>query len=422
LHCKRYRSYRTILVMHQATAPLKPPSVLVVEDERIVARDIGRMLAEQGYEVAGYASSSREAIEKALSTRPDLVLMDIHLEGKGDGTEAAFEIRQQVGSSVVYLTAFSDPATLARAKRANPLGYVLKPFTAPDLTCALEIALHERRVAAATARRTGQPKIEIALPPDSTSVSPTELLTSDSTQSPEDARKLAEENRDLRTFGLALVHELHGPLSTLSAIADMMTADFSTALPAEGLDMLRRVRDTTQRVRRLTNDVHRLSSVEHQLIYDEQVDLGWLVERPLRELRQRDPARDVHTNIESGLFVRGDARLLQIALENLLRNAWKHTACRTRAHITIGRSKVGDVTAFYVQDDGIGFDGRLVGKLSNPFVRLHYVNEFEGSGLGLFIARRIIERHGGRMWARSETGYGATFFFTLPLPSSMDAS
>jgi signal transduction histidine kinase len=177
--------------------------------------------------------------------------------------------------------------------------------------------------------------------------------------------------------------------------------------------MLRRLRETTQRMRRLTNDVHRLSSVEHQLIYDERVDLGALAEKPLRELRQREPQRNVRTTIANNLFVRGDARLLQIAMENLLRNAWKFTGKREAAHITVGRTAVDGVTAFYVQDDGAGFDSRLASKISKPFVRLHYTADFEGTGLGLFMTRRIIERHGGTMWARSSTGYGATFFFTL---------
>jgi signal transduction histidine kinase len=393
-------------------------SVLVVEDERLVARDIGRMLLELGYEVAGYAVTSTEALEKARATKPDLVLMDVRLGGNSDGTDAAFDIHQQVGSSVIYLTAFSDQATLIKAKRANPLGYILKPFTMPDLTCALEIAVHKRRVEQQVARASlaeAHSDMPGALGSDTLVLGSLEAGDGATAE----LSRLQQENRDLRAYGAALVAELRHPMSTMRGSLDrLLERDKSTA-PGNGTEELSRMDVALVHMKRLANDIDRLARLENQLMQEERVDLKALAEKPLRYLQQQHPERVVQFTADDDLLVRGDARLLQIALENLLKNAWKFTTSRATASIRLGRARVDGQTAFFVQDNGVGFDGRLASKLSRPFVRLHYATNFEGTGLGLFIARRIIERHGAQMWANSSVDYGATFFFTLPFSTAL---
>jgi signal transduction histidine kinase len=398
-------------------------SVLVVEDERLVARDIGRMLLELGYSVAGYAVSSAEAVEKARATRPDIVLMDVRLDGNSDGTDAAFDIHQEVGSSVIYLTAFSDQATLIKAKRANPLGYILKPFTMPDLTCALEIAVHRRRVDQQLARSSREsaptPNLRNDGPPASIRADATMLGAlegADATTS--SLSSLQQENRDLRAYGAALVDELRHPMSTMRGSLDLVLRGAAQKLSADEAEALQRMDEALARMKRLANDIDRLAHLENQLMQEERVDLAALADKPLRDLRRKNPERVVQFKADNELLVRGDARLLQIALENLIRNAWKFTANRATASIRLGRATVEGQTAFFVQDNGVGFDSRLASKLSRPFVRLHYATNFEGTGLGLFIARRIIERHGGQMWAHSSVDYGATFFFTLPFSTT----
>lgn len=396
-------------------------SVLVVEDERLVARDIGRMLLELGYHVAGYAVSSAEAVEKARATRPDLVLMDVHLAGNSDGTDAAFDINQELGSSVIYLTAFSDQATLTKAKRANPLGYLLKPFTMPDLTCALEIAVHKRRVDRAQRGSSIPTSSPVGAPPTRELVEQegASLLGSASADE-EDTTSMSallEENRDLRAYGAALVDELRHPMSTLRGALDQLLQTDPHKQEHEQAQLLR-MDDALLRMKRLADDIDRLARLENQLLHQERVDLAALAEKPLRVLREQEPQREVQFSCDPDLFVQGDARLLQIVLDNLLRNAWKFTGPRMRAKIKLGRTIHQGQPAYFVQDNGVGFDGRLAGKLSKPFVRLHYANHFAGTGLGLFIARRVIERHGGHMWANSSPDYGATFFFTLPFSGS----
>jgi signal transduction histidine kinase len=230
---------------------------------------------------------------------------------------------------------------------------------------------------------------------------------------------LQQENRDLRAYGAALVEELRHPMSTMRGSLEILLQGHLQTSDAEALQ---RMDDALVRMTRLANDIDRLARLENELIEEERVDLKALAERPLRYLQQKDPERVVQFSADDGLSVRGDARLLQIAMENLLRNAWKFTARRAAAVIRLGRTTIEGQTAFFVQDNGAGFDSRLASKLSRPFVRLHYATNPEGTGLGLFIARRIIERHGGQMWAHSSVDYGATFFFTLPFSAIRPAS
>jgi signal transduction histidine kinase len=159
----------------------------------------------------------------------------------------------------------------------------------------------------------------------------------------------------------------------------------------------------------LIEDLLELSRITRAPLQLDPVDLSAVARAIVEELRRADPARVVQVEISPGLTARGDRRLLAIALENLLGNAWKFTSKRAQAHIWFGRE--GD--AFFVRDDGAGFDMAFAGKLFAPFQRLHHVNEFDGTGVGLATVQRIVARHGGRISARAVEGEGATFLFTL---------
>jgi signal transduction histidine kinase len=376
------------------------------------------MLVELGYELAGYAASAREALEKARATQPDLVLMDIHLEGSVDGTCAAADLHDQLGCSILYLTAFSDTATLRKARRARPLGYLLKPFTMPDLMCALDVA-RQRHVERTTtshgrgARRSRAPSGQSA-PSERPAYGVERRDDPFSGEALEMAQRkirlLEQENRDLAVYGAALTHELRNPLTIAIGCTELLEQE--PALSPTGLEVLPRIREATVRMQQLTDDVLRLSRWEHQLIYEESLDLALLADKPLRELRLREPRRQVA--VEPRLIARGDARLLQIVIDNLLRNAWKFTQNCELGSVKIGRILSEGESTFFVRDNGIGFDDRTSSRLFEPFKRLHAGGPFEGTGVGLFVTSRIIQRHGGRIWAESSPGQGATFYFTLP--------
>jgi len=163
----------------------------------------------------------------------------------------------------------------------------------------------------------------------------------------------------------------------------------------------------------LIDDLLGLSRLTRARMTRKRVDLSAIAEAVLSALVEAEPSRTVSTNIAPGLVVRGDDRLLRVALENLLRNAWKFTADHSTAHIAFGSVEIDGEPVFFVRDDGAGFDMAYQEKLFRPFQRLHGVTEFEGTGIGLAIVQRIVHRHGGRVWADAQVERGATFYFTL---------
>ena len=164
----------------------------------------------------------------------------------------------------------------------------------------------------------------------------------------------------------------------------------------------------------LINDLLTLSMVTRSEMTRESVDVSELANRIVAELGDVSPTRPVVTTVAPGMLAHGDPRLVRVALENLLTNAWKFTSRRERACIEVGQIE-GDSASpvFFVRDNGVGFDPAFADKLFGPFQRLHDAAEFPGTGIGLATVRRIVLRHGGRVWAESRPGQGASFYFTL---------
>ena len=173
------------------------------------------------------------------------------------------------------------------------------------------------------------------------------------------------------------------------------------------------MRAATQRMQRIIDDMLALSRITRREMKRESVDLSALAEDILKELKHLQPQREVRLHVAAGLRTTGDAGLLRIALENLLRNAWKFTARRKLARIDFDVLHKDGEKVYFVRDDGAGFDMQYASKLFAPFQRLHGVQEFEGTGIGLAIVQRIVRRHGGRIWAEAAPEQGATFYFTL---------
>jgi signal transduction histidine kinase len=229
------------------------------------------------------------------------------------------------------------------------------------------------------------------------------------------ASRLWAANAELDTFSHSIAHDLRAPLRHIDGFAQAVLEEELDRLSPEGVRHLRLVRSSSQRLSRLIDDLLGLSRLTRAELRHQVVDLSAMSQEILTELRSADPGREVETVIEPGLRVLGDARLLRVALENLLGNAWKFTAGQPRAHIEVGREHGAGEGAFYVRDDGVGFDMTYADQLFGAFQRLHAAGEFEGTGVGLAAVRRVITRHGGRIWAVGAVGQGATFSFTLPL-------
>jgi len=191
--------------------------------------------------------------------------------------------------------------------------------------------------------------------------------------------------------------------------------DYADRLDEEGLGFLNNVRKSAQRMGVLIDDLLDLSRVTRQELHVEQAALSEMAAEIVERLRAMEPERQVEVRLQPGLTARGDPRLLRLALQNLFDNAWKFTR-RNReapARIEFGAQERPDGRAYFVRDNGAGFDMRYAGNLFKPFSRLHGVDEFEGTGVGLASVKRVIERHAGRVWAESAPGQGAVFWFTL---------
>ncbi len=227
------------------------------------------------------------------------------------------------------------------------------------------------------------------------------------------ATELEAANKELEAFSYSVSHDLRAPLRAIDGFSQALAEDYSDKLDEHGKDYLRRVRAATQRMGDLIDDLLMLSRLTRSEMSRDRVDLSALAEEVISGLRQTTPERRVDVSIQPGMVVEADPHLLRIALDNLLGNAWKFTGKRDDARIEVGAARHDDETAYYVRDNGAGFDMAHADNLFAPFQRLHRTEEFSGTGIGLAMVQRIIRRHGGRIWAESAVGEGATFYFTL---------
>ena len=230
-------------------------------------------------------------------------------------------------------------------------------------------------------------------------------------------RELEATNRELEAFSYSVSHDLRAPLRSIDGFSQILLEDYSGELDEDGKDYLSRVRTASQRMGRLIDDLLGLSRVTRGSMNRERVNLSALAEEVAEGLREARPERKVEFSAQKGLEVWGDRRLLRVALGNLIGNAWKFTAKEPEARVEFGvdeeLSARGRVPVYYVRDNGAGFEMAYADKLFGAFQRLHGADEFEGTGIGLATVQRIVHRHGGRIWAESELGRGATFYFTL---------
>jgi signal transduction histidine kinase len=228
--------------------------------------------------------------------------------------------------------------------------------------------------------------------------------------------ELARANQDLARYSYTVAHDLRAPLRAILGFVRMLLEDHGSLLPADGLDNLQRVLVSAARMGRMIEDLLQLSRLARQPLSPVEVDLAALSRELMAGHAAAEPARSASVVAPDLLPAAGDAGLLKIVLQNLLGNAWKFTSRVAQARIEIGEAQTGNGRAFFVRDNGVGFDMAYAGKLFKLFQRLHSSSEFEGTGVGLATVERIILRHGGRTWAEAAPGHGATFYFTLPSP------
>jgi len=258
------------------------------------------------------------------------------------------------------------------------------------------------------------------------------------------ASELQATNKELEAFSYSVSHDLRAPLRSINGFSQAILEDYGNTLDTQGKDYLRRVKAASERMEQLIDDMLNLAQVTRSEMRREEVNLSEMVRKIAGEFKERQPDRPVEFVIMPGLLANGDGRLLHLALGNLLDNAWKFTGKHPRARIEFGviedegkrqeaidsrqkaegsrqkaessrqKAEGRGQQVFYVRDDGVGFDMAYADKLFIPFQRLHALADFTGTGIGLAIVRRVIHKHGGRVWAEGEVEKGATFYFTIP--------
>ena len=224
---------------------------------------------------------------------------------------------------------------------------------------------------------------------------------------------LEETNKELESFSYSVSHDLRAPLRSIDGFSHALLEDYAEQLDDVGKNYLQRVRNSAQRMSMLIDDMLSLSRVMRHELNRKDIDLGKMAQAVITELQDYEPQRGVDVDITPGVHAWGDAHLIDIAMDNLLGNAWKYTGKKDHAHIEFGLTNKNGKKIYHVRDNGVGFDMKYADKLFGSFQRLHKADEFEGTGIGLATVARIIRRHGGELWAEGAVGRGAAFYFTL---------
>lgn len=388
---------------------LGPKKILAVDDSVTYLHELASTLRGEGYDVV-LARSGEEALELLAVQPVDCVLLDLLMPGLG-GQETCRRIKSaQVVRDIplIMLTALEDRAAMLEGLGAGADDYIPKSSEFEVLKARVRAQMRRKQFEDEN-RRIREELLQ------------KELEASEARA----ARELAEaravlveelerKNRELEAFSYSVSHDLRAPLRSIDGFSKILLEDCAGRLDAKGQGYLHRVRAAAQRMAELIDDLLQLSRVSRAELRREQVDLSGLARLVIAELERCDPDRTVDVRIEEGLLVEADGRLMKIMLENLLGNAWKFTSKVHGAKIEFVAKDLPDGKAYAVRDNGAGFNKSHVEKLFRPFQRLHSEADFPGTGIGLASVHRIIDRHGGRVWAEGAVGAGATFFFTLP--------
>jgi DNA-binding response OmpR family regulator len=395
--------------MASATSSLMAPKkVLTVDDSETYLQGLAEALRGDGYEVV-LARSGEEALELLAIQPVDCILLDLLMPGIG-GEETCRRLKSAPITRdipTIMLTSLEDREAMIRGLGAGADDYIAKSSDLEVLRARV-LAQIRRKQFEDENRTIREQLLRHEL----------ETAEARAAQQLAEARaalvgELEQKNKELEAFSYSVSHDLRAPLRSIDGFSQALLEDYAGSLDERGLDYLKRVRAAAQRMGELIDDLLQLSRVGRAPLHREPVDLSALVRHVELSLRRMSPERDVTLVVADGLWVDGDQGLLRVALENLLGNAWKFSGKTADPVIEVGVSHAGPTPVYFIRDNGVGFDKTYAGKLFSPFQRLHSEAEFPGTGIGLATVHRIVDRHGGKVWAESEIGRGATFYWTL---------
>ena len=413
--------------------------VLVIDDLRVNLRFLSRLLLRHGFAVQT-ADSGAEAFRLLEAGLPQLILADIRMPGM-DGYEFCRRLKADPRTReipVLFISSLEETRDKLLAFEAGAVDYVTNPFQAGEVIARVRthLALHLLRLSLGranvqleqrVAERTRQLEESLDLLRQEVverrrAEAELQRLTEDLEQRvSQRTAQLEAANQELEAFSYSVSHDLRAPLRGIDGFSQVLQEDYQDRLDAAAQGHLARIRAGTGRMGELIEDLLKLAKVGRGDLNLAELDLSALGGAILAGLAGADPGRRLQARIQPGLTVRADARLLRVALENLLGNAWKFTSGREAPVIELGEAAPGPgERIFFVRDNGAGFPMEQAGRLFASFQRLHSTAEFAGTGIGLTIVQRIVHRHGGRIWGEGEPGRGATFWFSLPEEKAAD--
>jgi signal transduction histidine kinase len=386
------------------TAPVK---ILVVDDDPTARLLMCVALQKAGFEVR-LAVDGADALRQFSEDSFDLIMLDVDMPGMS-GMAVCATLRAQSGEHlpIVMVTGMDDVMSVETAYEAGATDFIAKPINMALIGHRAHYLVRASHALFSLSEANARSKLD------------QEKVLSLNADLEERVRQrtaqLQVANHELEAFSYSVSHDLRTPLTIIAGYSSLLGKEMGTSAATErGKDYLERISAGVVQMGELIDALLALAQVSRTSLRRESVDLSALAETLLNSHREREPGRLAQLVIQPGLVVQGDPGLLRQVLDNLLGNAWKYSSKQPQTHIAfVCESGLDGAAVYAVRDHGAGFDMAYSDKLFGAFQRLHTASEFEGTGIGLATVHKIITRHGGRIWAESAPGQGATFYFTL---------
>jgi signal transduction histidine kinase len=368
-------------------------SVLIVDDDSTKRFALKAILAPLGENVVE-ASSGADALRQLLRQEFAVVLLDVRMPVM-DGFETAQLIRQRPRSEltpIIFVTALGQAETdMGRGYDLGAVDFVFAPVVPAILRAKVAVFVELYR--AQQELRRYRTRLETLVEERTTA--------------------LTAINRELEAFSYSVSHDLRAPLLAFDGLSKTLLDDYGDKLDKRAKDSLKKMRTASQRMTSVFDGLQTLFRLTSGEIHREQLDVTEMAKEIAAELKATGSNGQVQLEIAKGIKTSGDKRLIRILLSNLLNNAWKFSSTKTTPKVVVGTEMVDGETRIFIMDNGVGFDMISAHRLFGAFQRLHSQTEFPGAGIGLATARRIVNRHGGRIWAEGAVGEGATFYFVI---------
>ena len=407
------RSARAAAMERTTASLVGPKKILAVDDSTTYLHLLAEALSGEGYDVI-LAYSGEDALEMLAVQQVDCILLDLMMPGIG-GKETCRRIKQAPGLRdipLIMLTAREEREAMIEGLGAGADDYLPKSSDLEVLRARLRAQLRRRQFEEENRHVRNQllrAEVEASAASAARELAETRARLVD---------ELEQKNRELESFSYTVSHDLRAPLRAIDGFTAALSEDYAHLFDERAQRYMQRVQSAARRMSELIDDLLKLSRLGRAAIHPQTVDLSAIVRHIAEGIEKASPERDTRFVIQPGVSAEADPRMMRVLFENLLGNAWKFTSRTPNAVIEFGSRDMNGQRVYFVIDNGAGFDMASAEKLFAPFQRLHSDEDYPGTGIGLATVRRIVERHGGRIWAEAEKNQGARFFWTLDFPAS----